>query len=111
MLPAGTIKKSIAALLLLVFTISIAPKVFFHAALAGHTDLPACTDGASGAHLHEERPNCHFDDLVVSSPFARVITSLEVAGYFCFAQYLDRFTFNYLPSIQLQRESRGPPLG
>jgi hypothetical protein len=111
MLRADTIKKSIAVLLLLVFTVSIAPKIFFHAAIAGHTDLPGCTDGAPTTHLHEEKPNCHFDDLVVSSPFSQQIDHFEFASYFFHPEYLNSYKLSYFSSLQLQKEGRGPPLG
>jgi len=63
------IKKIVAAVLLCVFTLSIAPTIILHNALATHTDsvkkLPSDHQQQVEKHLF----NCHCDHLVAESLF------------------------------------------
>jgi hypothetical protein len=108
---SNNIRKSLAFVLLLLFSMSMAPKVFFHDVLANHEDRLVCRDiDKSTPHIHQPAFHCSFDDLVVSSPY--VFTE--------FCPSLTPLVFS-LPSAAglitvalsapfLHRESRGPPL-
>lgn len=103
------IQKFIAAFLLLIFSISAAPKIYFHDLIADHKDYSGCNDFHKNLVLHKEGYNCHFDDLVVSSPFIiqaeKVITPVSV--------YFDKppvSLHSYFHSaFAKQLDNRGPP--
>ena len=103
------IQKFIAALLLMVFALSMAPKTFFHDLVADHHDGAGCTIEHKATVLHKQVINCHFDDLVVSSPFvlqSDVLTSL--ANNFYPKKSLAFYT-SHSQSFSRHEESRGPP--
>jgi len=105
------IRKLIAAILLITFSISSAPKLYFHEVFADHIDQPSCTDPVNTpVHLHQQTINCHFDDLVVSTPFFLSNGNISVQP----VQLNNSIGSEYLPSsiplISLCKESRGPPV-
>jgi hypothetical protein len=108
---ADSIQKKVALFLLVVFALSITPKVVFHEVLAEHKDSLLCQDKDKTApHFHLPAFHCSFDDLVVTSPYLSidfppaperpVFFKINSFGFFTFAS---SFSF-------LHRESRGPPL-
>lgn len=105
----GTIQKLIAACLLVVFTISAAPKFYFHELFADHKDGVECTKVHHTAVLHQQVYNCHFDELVVNAPFvmqadlAMPVTSVH------FEKALAAFYCSYQPPSLQHHDSRGPP--
>jgi len=65
-----SIRKFLAFALLVVFTISIAPKSYFHDVIANHKDVVSCDHPEqSSSCLHSKAFHCHFDDLVVTTSF------------------------------------------
>ncbi|HEV7331936.1 MAG TPA: hypothetical protein VGN63_12925 [Flavisolibacter sp.] len=105
------IQKAIAALLLVVFTISVTPGHLFHDALTSHTDEQVCRDqDQSAPHFHNPTFHCSFDELVITAPYVGDAAQPVIEQpSFVDAQsvYVPGFL---LPTTFLQTESRGPPL-
>lgn len=104
------IQKLTAFLLLLIFTISITPKNYFHEVIADHKDISYCDglDNSTGS-IHQQGYACHFDNLVVTLPFV-----LENGPDFSFlpVDYTDQINFSYSSPFQychLEKITRGPP--
>jgi hypothetical protein len=97
-------------MLMLVFFISIAPKTYFHELVAHHKDFSDCHQLHHSTVLHQQGINCHFDDLVVSSPFfsAGEFPTVIVHTYFEKRQFV--VPFLSLSSFSQHKENRGPPL-
>ncbi|MEO6068937.1 MAG: hypothetical protein ABIN57_02125 [Chitinophagaceae bacterium] len=106
-----TIQKRIAFLLLIIFTISIAPRVYFHDALAHHKDASPCHHVANSYCLHQQGFNCHFDDLVVSSPFLQYGELTYLIDNSFFPQEVALFSPLTVQQYLQHPENRGPPLG
>jgi len=104
-----TIQKDIALLLLLAFTISIAPKTYFHDLVADHKDFSECHQLHHSTVLHHQGFNCHFDDLVVSAPFLLQAEPQLNAAEVCFDITQTSFYSFHLSSSSHHKETRGPP--
>lgn len=104
-----SIQKFLAALLLSVVCLGMAPKAWFHELVAGHKDGIICEQSHNTAVLHQQGFNCHFDDLVVASPFLMAM-QYESA---CTAEFGERiFSCSFCTSSQTffqSKEGRGPP--
>ena len=105
------IQKLIAFVLLVVFTISIAPKLYFHDVIAHHRDTVVCHHSENTSScVHSQPFHCHFDDLVVTAPF------LTEAGQFSFLiaiKYLNKqplFNPFYTSLSFSPKAGRGPPV-
>lgn len=105
----STIQRFTGFLLLLVFTLSATPKVFFHDMVADHHDGPECILDHNTTTVHSQTFECEFDDLVVSAPF---VLTVESSGEFLdeYAE-IKKFSFTISqPVYYLQnKENRGPP--
>jgi hypothetical protein len=103
------IQKIISSFLLVIFTISIAPKLYFHELVAHHKDSASCYQTHSGTVLHQMGYNCHFDDLVVTAPFVPGCEPAVSLG----ARFIEKLDFPlYTHTFQyfvLHKDSRGPP--
>lgn len=104
-----TIQKANGIFLMLVLAISIAPKTFFHDLVAHHKDLPVCNQLHKTAVFHHQGFNCHFDDLVVTTPFIFVNEQPVVFAHFYFEKKQASFCSFHLSSFLQQKENRGPP--
>ncbi|HEU4634236.1 MAG TPA: hypothetical protein VFS22_09640 [Flavisolibacter sp.] len=107
-----SIQKIIAFVLLVVFSISVAPKAYFHDAIAHHKDVVVChhPEGLS-ACVHSQPFHCHFDDLVVTAPF---LIQAVPHSFFVEINYLDKqdqYNTSYTFSSLYQKAGRGPPAG
>lgn len=96
-------------MLLLIFSISVAPKAYFHDLIAHHKDYSNCNDFHKNSVLHKEGYNCHFDDLVVSTPFTVPAERNLPPVTVYFDQPPVRFCFRSLPAFIKQIDNRGPP--
>lgn len=104
------IRKCMALMLLVIFTISITPKPYFHNVFAKHQDKGSCSDTYARSHFHSGGLNCHFDTTVVIAPYC--FEHLPV--YFEPFEYLQTFPSSF-SSIKVSppdrsKENRGPPL-
>jgi hypothetical protein len=104
-----TIQKFTAILLLLVFFISSAPKAYFHDLVADHKDFSDCQQSHHSTVLHQQGLNCHFDDLVVTSPFLSLIEQPVLPPAFYFEKKQSGFNSSGLQSALQHKENRGPP--
>ncbi|MEP7237947.1 MAG: hypothetical protein ABI685_08785 [Ferruginibacter sp.] len=64
-----TIKKIIAACMLIVFAFSITPTIVFHNWLADHTDTVKKSSDTKDDQIGKRTFNCHCDNIVAESPF------------------------------------------
>ena len=95
----------------MVFALSAAPKVWFHALLTDHNDGPVCLDvDRSVAHFHQPAFHCSYDDLVVSSPFLSFDVAETPEHPQLYLQHTAGFPVEGVTAVFLHRESRGPPL-
>ena len=104
-----TIERLTGFLILLVFTLSATPKVFFHEMVADHHDGPECILDHNTTVVHTQTFDCDFDDLVVSVPFILQPEPSEdvlhdYAGIKQFGLYN-----SHPPQSFHHQESRGPP--
>jgi hypothetical protein len=92
-----------------VFSISIAPKVFFHDALANHRDKLTCQHPGNNYCLHQQGFNCHFDDLVVTAPYLhQQNTSIDFTAHYSSVESASYYELQLQHHIQ-QNVTRGPP--
>lgn len=95
----------------MLYTISIAPKTYFHDVLAHHKDTPACTHpyGATVC-LHQEKFNCHFDNLVVAALYVSDVKTVSFSA----PQPVAAEPVTYIPSFhscfKAAAGGRGPPV-
>lgn len=106
-----TIRKIISSLLLLIFVICMAPKSYFHDALAQHKDrVTVCTHPVTSAPcLHQAAIDCHFDLLVITSLY---VFTAEMPVH-CLQHgnppLICAATYHYSILRCDSKESRGPP--
>lgn len=94
---------------MLVLAVSIAPKTFFHDLVAHHKDLPVCNQAHKTAVFHHQGFNCHFDDLVVTTPFIFENEQPVVFVHFYFEREQASLNSFRLTSFSQHKENRGPP--
>jgi hypothetical protein len=105
------IQKFIAFTLLIVFSISIAPKAYFHEVIADHKDVLVCHHPEAGSSCAHSQPlNCHFDDLVVTAAFLieKFQNSLNFPNRYLDKQ--DSYKLSYHQHPFFHKTSRGPPV-
>lgn len=105
------IQKWIALVLLLLFTMSSAPKAFFHDLIADHKDLPSCKETHhSSTVLHKKSQDCHCDHLVVTSPYVVAGSQFNLTAQLHFREInFSLYQISFQQTVQY-KESRGPPV-
>ncbi len=98
-----------AALLLVLFALSIMPKKTLHDLLANHQDLTFNLNDAQTPILHASGFWCHCDNLVVEFPFLSDGLSIEVAGLPRFGTYRPIPAADVQTSLPIYAALRGPP--
>lgn len=63
------IRKFVAAVMLLVFAVSITPTIVFHNWFADHTDTVKKSSATKEEQVGKRTFNCHCDNIVAESPF------------------------------------------
>jgi hypothetical protein len=104
-----TIQRAKAIFLLLLLAVGIAPKAFFHDLIANHKDLPSCNQHHKTAVFHYQEYNCHFDDLVVTTPY--LFENEQPVAFIQFyfeGKQSSSYSF-HLPHFSQHKENRGPP--
>ncbi len=96
--------------MLLVFSISVTPRVFFHDLAAHHKDVLTCNLSHPSPALHVQGFNCHFDDLVVAVPFIIVPDQVLNSPVSYKIVSIPIPCTHALPSFTSQTDNRGPPL-
>lgn len=105
------IKKSIAAILLVIFAFSATPKKFLHNAFANHKDsASAKSSDASHNKISTSTINCQCDDLVVEAPFISDGTVIEVFAPDYFIIKLSDLNDSFVSSLHFSIGLRGPPI-
>jgi len=96
---------------LLLFTISITPKLYFHDAIANHRDVSSCNHpGKPKTCIHQQGYNCQVNDPIVSSPYLSVAISSCSLPEINFGAALAPFIISFLQDCFIHTESRGPPV-
>jgi hypothetical protein len=105
-----TIRKIVAALMLIVFAFSITPVIVFHNWLANHTDTYKKTADTKAQQLGKQTFNCHCDHIVAESPFTEPETfkSLPAFQVFAITNTVDIVQLPGTPTIFYSL--RGPPV-
>src|SRR6185295_12212949 len=103
-----TIKRSLAAFFLLLFSFCVTPKRFLHDLLANHRDaqalysIPQQQVAASGFH-------CHIDDLVVVAPFLPDVQPTTPVNLDNGPIHFSESASTFILAELSQADSRGPP--
>ena len=75
------IQKIVAAIMLVVFALSITPTIVFHNWLAGHTDTLKKATATNDERFGKQTFNCDCDNILAQSPFTEpgkaIIASVE----------------------------------
>jgi len=104
------IQRSLAALLLLLFSVCIAPRNFVHDALARHQDRTACDHPVQEeVCLHPAEKHCHFNDPMQVSACILPATAIYLPPPAAEAEYSEALMGQELPAPLSQHHVRGPP--
>lgn len=104
------IQKILSAVLLLLFSISIIPKTFFHDAIAHHKDVAVCLHPQKDAAcVHQHGFHCGFDDLVVTAPYLLLPAQTFLRAPQEYATFQTYFSTSFLQHYFFHAENRGPP--
>ena len=103
------IKQLLTGVLLLVFTLSIAPKKFLHDAIANHKDRSIIVAPGENAQLSHAGFICKCDNLVAESPFTNDIQYFDFAVLRVFEIQQSIATYHCCSAPVIYLELRGPP--
>lgn len=104
------IQKFLAFLLLLVFSISIAPKNYFHTIIADHKDVSYCNDAHKSTNcVHQQGVNCHFDELVVTVPYLFQPQQIAFLPHRFYIEISSAYISSFLQYNAIAKENKGPP--
>jgi hypothetical protein len=108
---AANIRKLYAFCLLLLFTVSITPKIYFHDVVANHKDVfTTCSHSEKPkACLHQQGYNCELSDPIISSPYLSVAISTWSLPEIYFAIASASAIASNKQECLIHKESRGPP--
>jgi hypothetical protein len=104
-----TIKKIVAAAMLMLFAFSITPTIVFHNWLAGHTDTVKKTTETKGEELGKQTFNCHCDHIVAESPFTEPDKAIITYPAQAFSLFKAALQVQYTSSPNIYYSLRGPP--
>jgi hypothetical protein len=93
---------------LLLFTLSIMPKLFLHDIFAAHQDIITHTDGEPG--LVKNGYSCDVNDLVATSPFTETVQNIELRSEIFFPVLHTRYTSQIATAAPECFTLRGPPV-
>jgi hypothetical protein len=100
--------RSIAGLLLVIFSIGITPKQILHDFFAGHTDKRAVKTGNTSCQLSGSGYNCHCDNLVAESVFVDAHAVFNFLSFASFSSYVCK-NISFSSVIVAHSFLRGPP--
>lgn len=104
------IKNILGLLLICVFTISITPKSAFHDLIASHNDECFDNHQFKSDQITRQSFSCHFENLVVESPYIWQPQPIEVSLITLFNSYQSSLQVNLFPQNSYYSELRGPPV-
>lgn len=103
------IKQTIAAFLCCVFLLAITPKKILHDCLASHKDAVSHSVNDGTTQLHKAVFHCHYDTVVVSSPFVSIPLDISLlfssSPFAAWASVFPAYRYRGHSSLCL----RGPP--
>ncbi|MCH5597172.1 hypothetical protein [Niabella ginsengisoli] len=98
-----------AVILLLVFSVSVTPKIYFHDLASKHTDYSCSGNHSSDVQLTAYKFNCGFVNVIAVSPFLAV-KEIDSELSISFAEaYSDTWINNWLAFQSDYSQRRGPP--
>lgn len=96
--------------MLVVFSISIAPKSYFHDVLANHKDEVHCPHPEPVSNcIHPKAYHCHFTDLVVTVPFVLERINIDFDVPYSLSQEISIYNSFFKPLRFFEKIGRGPP--
>jgi hypothetical protein len=104
-----SIKKGLAALMLLLFAFSVTPKLILHDLVANHKDTALKSSTDNNAQFNIAGFNCGCDNLVVESPFVENSITAEIITQQVFSEYINTEAEDFISVNQFYFELRGPP--
>lgn len=102
------IRKSLALVMLLIFTFSITPKKYLHDLIADHTDFYSFHSGDEATYS-QKGFNCQCEDLVVSTPFIEASFELSLSTEVYRKEFTSSSYHFYFLQTNRTKDSRGPP--
>ena len=109
MLKNQSIKKIVAASLLIVFAFSITPTIVFHNWQADHTDTVKKPIATKGEQLGKKTFNCQCDHIVAESPFTEPVANFNPAPAQSFSLIKVELQVRINASQHYFYSLRGPP--
>ncbi|MBL7702614.1 MAG: hypothetical protein JNM14_10200 [Ferruginibacter sp.] len=103
------IQKITAAIMVVVFAVSITPTIVFHNWLANHTDTFTKATGKKGDQLGKQTFNCHCDHIVAESPFTEPGKTIITQPLQPIAAAKVQLEVRFISSQPLHSPLRGPP--
>ena len=104
------ISKLIAALLVLLLTLSITPKSFLHEMLADHKDAPSCNDvNLESPCIHKQGYSCQQSDVVVPNCYLGSDSQGSIVHANCCDDKKYFHSFSYTQSFTNHSHGRAPP--
>jgi hypothetical protein len=87
------------------------PKALIHDIFAHHKDSISCTHGPVSTNcMHTQGTNCHFDDLVVTSPFFYEKCDIRLALYKEYTPSYSSYYTNFTQNLFSSEAGRSPPI-
>ena len=108
----NTIQKIYSVFLLIIFSLSVLPKIYFHDVIANHKDTVSVCDHPENlkACLHQSTYKCDVDDLVVKAPYL-ILPGVQISELTThFQEYEATYNFFIQGNELLHKENRGPPM-
>ena len=94
--------------LLVLFTLSITPKLYLHAIFADHTDIVLKkTDGKT--QVSKNGFTCDRNNQVATSPFIEHADALDIGILHVYQSFIPHFPSKVIANTQFYFELRGPP--
>jgi hypothetical protein len=106
------VQKLFSFFLLLIFTFSFTPKIYFHDVIANHEDTAFSCDHTQNvkACLHQKGYNCQADDLVVKIPYLIFNTASALWIQSQFPNFNTNHFLSFTQDCIIHKDSRGPPV-
>lgn len=105
----SVIQKFLAFGLLLIFVLSITPKLYLHDICADHTDFYGYTSNSDDTVISKAGFNCECQDLVVTTPFIQSHFSAEFTLPPADAGFITASYQQFILTTQYTKDLRGPP--
>lgn len=95
--------------MLVIFTLSITPKLYLHAIFAHHTDIVYKKTDSGKTQVSKNGFACDCNNQVATSPFTEPGETPKIGALTIYQLYLLHFTSEIITNEQFYFELRGPP--